>query len=721
MPLFAIILLLIACNWCDANSFLCQSFVEQTKSLEMYGERFKGLVPFQYCTEELDPIEASQVKQLKIGGCDCDIVTLAVDKLKSIRYFDISYSYGYESLDWLELKLDWLRAFNASHIDLMAIPSKLFSRTPRLVEIDLSHNKLQRIDANAFHAAPQLWSINLSYNRIWIVRFGAFDRLTDLEYLDLGSNLIKTLDFLSSVKKLKAIHVEENPIDEFYCLHSASLFMSWRNLNSFAGCNEFTAVQSNKYQAVLSTARGKHEIYCTHRSFDNLHNFVAGRNNFKNIDEMIECLGSHIVNMNLSGNLVGNWNAKTLQRFVRLQQLGLSETMIPFFDFNMISTQNAMQTLDISWNLLENVTNISSLRNFVSLQTLNIAGNRVRNVPKLIEALPPSIEYLDLSGNVVGKLNASTFQHINRLKTLKLSNTMLSMVDRNPFEPLVNLIHFDISHNNLKHIHFAVLSKTLNKLIRLNVAYCGIDEPLSIVQHLSQKIQALDLSGNIIGTAAHDRPFQTLRNLQYLNISNTDFILSDYNPFESMRNLRFLDISANNLENVNFSLISVLKQLFALRITHCHIRNATELTQHLGPTLIQLDLSGNSLDGTLNSRTFTSLNDLMYLDLSDTNLTDFDVDVLKYQNNPVELHLSNNKLHSIRGRTKLPHLTALNVKQNDLTNIDDLLHRLPHIQSVGVAKNRFSCAYLTQLMGKFPYIRFAGDSLEQKSTERCHT
>lgn len=110
----------------------------------MYGERFKGIVPFERCTEnEIEPIPAGQIKFLKIGGCDCDMVANAIEKLKFLRALDMSYSYGYETLDWLHLNLDWLKKFNTSHIGL---ETNFFQHTARLLEIDLSHNKLGRID-----------------------------------------------------------------------------------------------------------------------------------------------------------------------------------------------------------------------------------------------------------------------------------------------------------------------------------------------------------------------------------------------------------------------------------------------------------------------------------------------------------------------------------------------------------------------------------------------
>lgn len=731
---------------CNASRLLCQSFDASTKSLEMYGERFKGIVPFQHCTNnhEAVSIKSTQVTHLKIGGCDCDVVADAIDKFKFVRNLDISYSYGYESLDWLHLKLDWLKRFNASHIELATLPSHFFQYTTYLLEVDLSHNKLRRIDSMAFHGAKKLTKINLSYNQIWIIHFGAVDHLKDLEHIDLRWNRITSLRFLSKNRKLNVIHVEENPITEFYCMHSVmsvvSLFMSWKNIRLIYGCMRLYVVHDNNYEAILPISmdrnqqqqQQRHAIHCNQSSFENLQKFIAGRHAFENVADMLWCVGMHVTNIDLSGNSLAGWDAFTLHRFYNLQMLDLCDTMLRYFDLNMIKNYSRLQRVDISNNQLDHIENVALLQYFVNLRVFITAGNRLWNVHEIIHFLPSSIEFLDLSESFVGELNAISLLHLTALKTLKLRHTQLTIVHGfNPFEVLNNLMHLDISHNNLSDVNLSTLLKPLTKLNALNVAFCDIHTQfLAMASQLRiiYPLRMLNISGNNIGVALDEHSLQSFANLEYLNMSNTSLSIAtaaaaakQNSPFGGLRKLVILDISKNNLEKINFSTISInLRQLFELNVAHYHIRNASDLTQHMGSSLIRIDLSGNLLLPP-NMHTFQTLSNLMFLDLSNSNLTMFNIDILRNQTHLIELRLANNNLREIRIQSKLPYLSKLDLHGNNLMSINKLLQKQTDtLQDIAISSNRFPCIYLNDLMRKWTQIRFIDDPWNQKNEEKCH-
>lgn len=86
---------------------------------------------------------------------------------------------------------------------------------------------------------------------------------------------------------------------------------------------------------------------------------------------------------------------------------------------------------------------------------LNMANNRLKNAPEIFHHFRSKVSKLNLNGNHVGKLNATTFERMN-LFDLRLENTSLSVADLRPFEPFKHLIGLVISDNNLGNTNFSV-------------------------------------------------------------------------------------------------------------------------------------------------------------------------------------------------------------------------------------------------------------------------
>lgn len=558
------IVILFAISLCDAHQFVCQLFDGKTKTFEKYCENYDGILSDFCINDELNFVESYRVKRLKIGGCEKNIVIDNLIKFNNISVLDISNS-KYGNLHWLRLNLKQLKKLNASHNELSHF-WMLLSNATKVTDVDLSYNRLHNIGIEMFGTTKNLVKINLSHNLLESISFDTFMDAKKLQSIDLQSNHFLELPFILHSETLKEIHLQHNPIEHFnYCYLSlmkpTSVYFTWYNIKSFWRSKEchrehlkpIHVVMNNKYEGIKRQIDGTIELHCNDQSFHNLNNFTAGQNTFTNVVNLLQTFGPFVMHMDLSSNHIDKLDANIFTRFDHLITLFLSRTMITDIDISMLHA-NYLMHLDISFNQLNYINNVTLLENFHSLIILNVSGNHLENVPELIQYLSSSIRCLDLSGNYIGKLNTNAFERLPSLNILNLCNTHLSISDFQPFKQCEHLKVLDISQNRLDGVNFTEIS-ILNRLTSLNVAFCRIKNILNLTKHLGSALRILNLSGNTVHNLnAHI--FATIDNLEYLNLSKTNLHTIDNDSFQSQKILKHLDLSKNQLREINFVFVS---------------------------------------------------------------------------------------------------------------------------------------------------------------------
>lgn len=136
-----------------------------------------------------------------------------------------------------------LKSINISCNKILSIHSKAFQGLDALEDLNLSGNNLQRLDPEVFSYVPNLKRLDLSENeletemstssisqrlktlvlkvknlrgsRLTSNKEGVFSCLEQLEYLDLSSNKISSVDskMLKGLRKLKRLDLSENEIE----------------------------------------------------------------------------------------------------------------------------------------------------------------------------------------------------------------------------------------------------------------------------------------------------------------------------------------------------------------------------------------------------------------------------------------------------------------------------------------------------------------------------
>lgn len=329
---------------------------------------------------------------------------------------------------------------------------------------------------------------------------------------------------------------------------------------------------------------------------------------------------------------------------------------------------------------------------FTSLNYFTAGQNAFKNAGELLKCFS-DVRSIDLSGNFITELNATTFKKFYFLERLNLSYTMLTNFDANVLQSPSKLKSLDISYNQLKGVQSI---SVVNFLKEFNVAGNNLQNTPEIVQKLASSVEILNLSGNFVGklNTAMFKRFVALKKLQ---LSNTSLSFSDGDPFQPLQTLSSLDISHNNLTNLNFTLLTkTLSRLEELSVGGSQIKNVSQVIQHLGSSTKKLDLSGNFV-GNLSGNGFERLNNLEDLNLSNVNLSYFD---------------SATSLSSA--------LKQLNLEGNDLIEIDELKRsHFANLGSLAISNNRIPCGKLEQLIQDFEGVHFIGDPFEQKHGDNC--
>lgn len=572
MKCLAIFVLLTVVSLCGADNLLCQYYSEDTKTYEKYCEHYRRSLP-QTCSNVQISLNASDVVHLRIEGCGPDTLTNASSQFQDIESLDISYS-GYKSLSLTSEEFKNLRLLEASHNEISIISGGLLQKVPELESLDLSRNYLMAVAKSDFDNVRKLKSVNFSHNILESMNGDVFANLTELQIIRLDNNRLSNIPVFSANQNLKELHLEENQqITTFNCtflssMSSVAVYLSWKHVTSFNGnqdCEgkQFRVVANSEFEGIIPTSDGTYEFHCNDQSFQNLQNFVAGRNAFENINDLLNLLTPTTQKIDLSGNHIGELNATAFERFWNLRELSLSDTDLTDFDFSVLNVKNQkyLTHLDISKNNLKEVKSAVLLKYFGGLYAFNAAGNEIENLEEVIGYLSSTVQKLNLSGNPVKNLNQNTFAKFISLRDLILSDTDLIIDEFNPFEHLRSLSNLDISHNNLSNVNFAMLSNSLEQLQNFSAADCQIKNVSEVVKYLGPFVEKLDLSGNEAGVLS-PASFDGLSNLYELNLSRTEISNFDPKILENFTTLSSLDLSHNQLKEIDLGLLpSKLKRL----------------------------------------------------------------------------------------------------------------------------------------------------------------
>lgn len=272
------------------------------------------------------------------------------------------------------------------------------------------------------------------------------------------------------------------------------------------------------------------------------------------------------------------------------------------------------------------------------LHYLNVTNCKLGAFPN---DLPPSVKYLQMSGNQIRYIAKKDLTTYVNLSALILGNNELSLVEKGAFTALSSLTDLFLFVNHLQIIPgpFPLSMKSLhldnNNITDFDADTFQSGTNLTILSIRNNKISSLSsntflnfksikelhLEGNPI-TTLMDNIFVTLNDLHYLNLNRIDFHLILASSFQGLKDLRKLEMSfvktngfmifgdifkpLIKLDELQLQESPSLAQKFLNHIENVRIETLKELNlmdnglTHLNPTvekhlpnLRKLALSGN--------------------------------------------------------------------------------------------------------------------------------
>ncbi|XP_050418574.2 protein slit [Patella vulgata] len=285
-----------------------------------------------------------------------------------------------------------------------------------------------------------------------------------------------------------------------------------------------------------------------------------------------------------------------------LKEMGLQDESIPSNIFEPFTTQNALQTIDLSQNKL-GVFDVRMLINLTALQELSLNQNRLFVfMGPSEEIIFPVLKKLDLRSNSFTEipLICPTRNAIfPNLTTFLLEDNFITNFYAKDLRCLCNVHELSLGQNPSVFVPENLIKEMSSlRILRMNYML-RVPIKISPTAFTSQSLEELSLAGNEL---------------------NTD-ILSQ-KTFTSLDNLIRLDLAGNEFNSLSFFESSEISKFFPPNLQDLSLRNCRldSLPKIIHKKLTQLDVSENKI-AKLEKGVFSDLPNLTILNLNSNRLT----------------------------------------------------------------------------------------------------
>ncbi|XP_034416189.1 transforming growth factor beta activator LRRC33 [Cyclopterus lumpus] len=379
-----------------------------------------------------------------------------------------------------------------------------------------------------------------------------------------------------------------------------------------------------------------------------------------------------------------------------VEELQLNYNHIQTLQDNSLLRYPSLNTLSLACNSLEKIES-HTFQHSKLLESLNLANNNLhigsQETSHALKTLP-GLRALDLSQNELNdEMVATLLQNLTSLEYLDLSGNLLQRLDETSFGDLHQLKELDLQRNIMYEIDGAFDSNP--KLQRLNLAFNYL---LCLTDFHMTQLVVLNASHNFIEWFITRQNLNDTFQLETLDLSNNKMLFFPFLPDHS--HLRTLYLSHNSVsfyehlaDNSTYPNSTTTVEFYNMKK---YMGNVTtqlwDESLHGDISSVEtLDLRGNLVeyfpDGFIQKMPALSRLQMCTNCLETLNLTSE-----QFSGSLYELDLSNNRLSKIvadRGAlTALGNLTYLNLSLNNLERLPSgLFSSLQSLRSVDLSYN----------------------------------
>ncbi|XP_013788059.1 chaoptin-like [Limulus polyphemus] len=434
------------------------------------------------------------------------LVPDAFEMLQDLRYLNLSRNQIAKIPKTAFQKLLYLENLDLHENLLTEISLDVFKNLSLKV-LDLSRNQLRELQQKSFQKLLKLERLDLSMNRLALVQNGAFDELDNLKFLNLRQNILSSFkgDVFTTRTGLETLDLSHNHITYLY---PNSFTIHYKLKNVDLSFNRLTFFPSEILKAVQTLAhislQGNNLQSLDNADFANmpnlkllelqnnaisdiqdntfqnstqLHRIYLQNNQISSLPELAFRGISHL-NLDLSNNSLSKLSPEIFNRMnvFSLESINLARNKFTEFpNLGLKRQYSFLEKLDLSHNkisnlpsnddVLVNVKNIDLSHNPLtadahrvllgepkSMRELNIAYTKLETLPELES---PFLRTLNLSGNIIKRIDGNVFQKTNLLQCLDLSKNQipnLSISLATVWSKITGLEKLDISNNPILYI-----------------------------------------------------------------------------------------------------------------------------------------------------------------------------------------------------------------------------------------------------------------------------
>ncbi|KAM7355926.1 toll-like receptor Tollo [Cochliomyia hominivorax] len=471
------------------------------------------------------------------------------------------------------------------------------------------------LSPDSFRSLVELRALTIEYCKLGNLTEGSFRGLQDLRNLTIrthnGDWSTMSLDIspssFSEFRQLDRLDVSLNNIwlipDGMICPLKVL-----KHLN--VSHNEIQDIGNFHFSASLSTRTSR---ICG----SSLNSIDLSNNKIANLPSAIFSGLGRLTNLNLARNGMNFIADRAFEGLVSLQVVDLSENRLTSLPPELFSEAKFVKEIYLKNNSI-NVLAPGLFSELSDLLVLDLSANELNSqwVNSATFVGLKRLVLLDLSANKISKLEANIFRSLSSLQILKLEENYIDHIPDGVFTDLTNLHTLILSYNRISTIGpntfrglYGILALSLdyNRISKIDTQAfknCSSIEDLHLNGNKLQNIpdalsyvpllKTLDMGENLI-TSIENTSITIMENLFGLRLTENSIDYIRRGVFDRMTSLQILNLSGNKIKGIEAGSLQRNTHLQAIRLDSNHLKNIAGLFTDL-PNLVWLNMSDNRLE-----------------------------------------------------------------------------------------------------------------------------